>query len=207
MEIQKKWFNRIEKEHNFILFHENKLYRLQTKKDNWTKIQKELERGEINEKFMGLPMSYIYYIEFREEDNDLRCFYGQDSEDTLKISDEKLRREIFDYIKSSNVGLRYDEEEPSIVSRIKKPLIALGVVSGIFLYVYSFIDGMNQGYEYEIVGGGRPGIGGIALGLAQLGLAKNVLLFGSFAGLAIFSISRNIKKNSLIHRLVFRKKD
>ncbi len=208
LEIQKKWLNKVEKEHNFVLFHEEKLYRLQIKKENWFTVQKELEQGQINEKFIGLPISYIHHIEFREKDSELRCFYGQDSEDTLRISDEKLRKEIFDFIKSNTEFLRYDVEEPSILSRIKKPLIALGVVSGIFLYVYSVIDGMNQGYEYEIVGGGRrgPGLGGIVLGLAQLGLVKNILLFGSLAGLAIFSISRKVKNNSLIHRLVFREK-
>ncbi len=38
MQLQKVWLNKKENEHHFILFHEDVLYRLQSKKDQWRSI-------------------------------------------------------------------------------------------------------------------------------------------------------------------------
>jgi len=140
-------------------------------------------------------------IQYRDNDKFINISYGSDSVDSIEIKDQNLRKEIFEYLKSNTGAKKTYIENPSIISRIKKPLIALGVVVGIFIYVYSIIDGLNQGYEYEIVGGrrGGAGLGGIVLALAQLGLIKNLLIFTPLALIALYRMKRNLDNNSEIH--------
>ncbi len=99
----------------------------------------------------------------------------------------------------------FSQAKPSLFSRIKKPVIALTVILAIFAYVYSIIDGMNQGYEYEVVGGKRPGIASVVLALAHLGLAKNLLIFFPFVGLTLYRMVKNYQDDKEIHQLVYRK--
>jgi hypothetical protein len=83
-------------------------------------------------------------------------------------------------------------------------LIALFAVAGIFTYVYFITDGLNQGNEYEIVGGrGGVGLGGIVLGLAELGLTKNLFIFTPLALLALYKINMNLNNNSEIHYIEY----
>lgn len=130
--------------------------------------------------------------------------FNKDSEDEIEISDTSLRKEIFDYLKSHTQFQFFSKTKPSIFSRVKKPLIALFVLLGIFTYVYSIIDGMSQGYEYRVVGS-RPGLASVVLALAHLGLVKNLLIFFPFVALAIYRIIKNYHDDSEIHQLIYRK--
>jgi len=204
MLIEKTWINRKKGEHNFILFNNDTLYRRLIKDQEFNRIENEINNGIIDDKFIGLPISYIKTIEFREDDDALNIEYGKDSEDEIKVSDPILRKDIFDYIKANTSFVKFKQQQPSIIRRIKKPLIALVILLGIFLYIYSIIDGMNQGYEYELVGSGGPGIAGIVLMMAGLGLLKNVLIFGSLASIAMYRIYKNYQDDSEIFTLVYK---
>lgn len=205
MELQKIWINNQPKEHTFIIFHENILYRRKVSKDDFHKVQKELNQGIISDKFFGLPIPYLKTVSFREDSPKIAIVFNQDSEDEIEISDHSLRKEVFDYLKENTNYLSFSEAKPSLFSRIKKPLIALAVILAIFAYVYSIIDGLNQGYEYEVVGGRGPGIASLVLALAHLGLAKNLLIFFPFVGLILYRMVKNYQDDMEIHRLVYRK--
>ena len=205
MELQKIWINNQPKEHTFIIFHENILYRRKVTKEEFYRVEKELNRGIISDKFFGLPIPYLKTVSYREDNPKIAIVFNQDSEDEIEISDNQLRKEVFDYLKKHTKYLSFSEAKPSLFSRIKKPVIALTIILAIFAYVYSIIDGMNQGYEYEIVGGRRPGIASVVLALAHLGLAKNLLIFFPFIGLALYRMVKNYQDDREIHRLVYRK--
>ena len=147
MKLQKIWINNQPKEHTFIVFHENTLYRRSVKKDNFYQVENELKQGIISDKFFGLPIPYLRTVSFRNDSPKLAIVFNQDSEDEVEISDNSLRKEVFDYLKSHTQYQSFSQAKPSIFSRIKKPLMALFVILGIFTYVYSIIDGINQGYE------------------------------------------------------------
>jgi len=203
MNLEKIWYNEVNRDHNFLVFNDNKIYRLKTKPENRYHIKRELDKGTINNKFLALPLSYIKKIEYREDDIHLRLFYGKDSEDEIIISNPKLREEIFLYLKAKTNHVKFEIQTSSLLKRIMKPLIALCVVLGIFIYVMSVIDGINSGYEYELRGN-RPGIGSIVLILANLGAGANILIFSLFSFIAGLSIYRNIKDSSEIHRISYK---
>ncbi len=205
MGIEKTWINRNGTGHNFVLFDNNILYRRHVKKYKIPLVEKELNQGIISDKFIGLPVAYMKQIEYRDDDKFINISYGNDSVDSIEIKNQTLRKEIFDYLKSNTPNRENYVERPSVLARIKKPLIALAVIGGIFMYVYSVIDGLNQGYEYEIVGGrrGSPGLGGVVLALAQLGLIKNLLIFMPLALIALYRIKVNLENNSEIHYIVY----
>jgi hypothetical protein len=200
MKIDKVWFNKKEKEHNIIAFADNTLYRVKSKDIEFQRLKNELNRGIISDQFIGIPLGYMTSIELQENKNFLNIKYGSESEEQIIISNKSLKLEIFNYIYSIEYFTTYDNKKPSIIERIKKPLIALLVVLGIFTYVFLIINGMNQGYEYE-VSGGRPGIGGFILIFADLGLMKNILIFGSLAMIAIFRMYMNFKDDGKIQIL------
>lgn len=203
MEIEKIWINKKEKEHNFILFCENTLYTRKSKKENWLSTENEINKGKIPKNFVGLPISYIRNIEFRENDDHLRIQYQKDSEDEVEISNVSLRREIFDYLKENTAVKVSKFKNPSIFSRIKKPLIALGVIVGVFVYVLVIISSLNSGIEFETRG--RPGLGTIVLALAQLGLVKNIVIFSPLTLIALYRIIVNYKNDTEVHSLIYRK--
>ena len=205
MSIEKVWINKDDSGHNFILFNDNILYRRSVKKDHYFEVAQEVNQGKISDKFMGLPVSYMKHVEYRDDDKYLNISYNQESVDSFEIINNETRKEVFDFLKTQTDNKASGVEKPSVLSRIKKPLIALAVIGGIFAYVYSVISGMNQGYEYEVVGGrrGGPGLGGIVLGLAHLGLMKNALLFGPLALIAIYRMKKNLDNNSEIHYIEY----
>jgi len=86
---------------------------------------------------------------------------------------------------------------------LKKSLIALIVVLAIFAYVYSIIDRLNQGYEYE-TRGDRPGLGAIILIIAQLGITINLFIFSPLMAISLYSIYRKYNNDSEIHTLKYR---
>ncbi len=204
MIIEKIWINRKESGHNFILFHNYIHYRRKVDKDSISLVENELKHEKISDKFIGLPITYIKKIEFRDDDKFINISYGSDSVDSIEINDQPLRKEVFEYLKTNTNLKKNYIKKPGVLNRIKKPLIALLVVVVIFIYVYSIMNGLNEGYEYEIVGGRRgAGLGGIILGLAHFGLMKNILIFAPLALIAMYRIKKNLDNDSEIHYIEY----
>lgn len=207
MIINKAWINKKETGHNFIFFSNNILYRRKVKENQFSLVKNEINQGKISDKFIGIPINYMKRIEYRDDDRYININFGSDSLDSIESNDQKTRKEVFEYLKNNTAIKRSYVAKPSVLSRIKKPLIALLVISGIFAYVYSIIDGLSQGYEYELVGRhGRKGggaLGGVVLGLAELGLTKNLFIFMPLALIAIIRIKLNIDNNSDINYIEY----
>lgn len=203
MSLEKIWFNDVDRDHNFVVFNDNKIYRLKAKPDKLYSIKRELEAGIINEQFFALPVNYLHKVEYRVDDINLHLHYGNKTEDEIRISNTRIREEIFQYLKAKTKYVKSETLQPSLLKRIKKPLIALCVIIGLFIYVMSIVNGMNAGYQYELAGG-RPGLGAIVLALANLGAQTNIIIFSVLSLIAGFRIFRNIKDNSEIHRLVYK---
>lgn len=205
MSIEKVWYSPVQKGHNFILFNEQIFYKRKVKLENVGRVKQELSQGKIDDQFFGLPIGYLRRVEYRDDDPELKISYGQDSEDTFDIPNQALRKEVFDYVKNNTTVEQTIVKKPSVLSRIKKPLIALFVVLGLFAFIYSWILDLNAGYVYELVPGRRgPGLVGISLALAQLGLVKNILIFSPLALIALYRIKINLDNDSEIHSLIYR---
>jgi hypothetical protein len=98
MNIFKHWVNKPNKEHNFIVLKDNILYRLKSSKESFSKTEQEVKKGIVNDKFIGLPISYLHRVEFSEDENNLKLYYNEDSVDEIFISDSSLRKEIFTFL-------------------------------------------------------------------------------------------------------------
>lgn len=205
MNGKKVWKNEVEKEHNYIIFKDDTLYTLKTKPKNYLDIKAELEQGIINEKFFSLPVSYLTSAEFRIDDTCIRLYHGKDTEDEIVISNNTLREEVFEYLKLNTEYIDFKKHKPSIITRIKRPLIALCLVLGIFIYVLAIMHSLNEGAEFELRGN-RPGLGTIVLGLANLGLTTNLAIFIPLFSIAGFKFYKNLKNKSEIHQIIYRGK-
>lgn len=202
MEIKKFWKNDVNSEDNFIVITDESIYRIRAKKENRFEIGNELSNKNIRESFVSIPIIYLRSISFSETDKRIRIIYKKESEEELLISNPSLRKEIFEYLKENHPTSKYKKINLSVFKRIKKPLIALFVVIGIFAFILFFINELEQGTEYRITG--RPGIGAIALGLANLGLFKNILIFAPLGIIALLKIVKNYKSNSEYEVLEYR---
>lgn len=200
MSIEKTWISKGESGHNMIIFDDNILYRRKVKSENFEAIEYELRQGLIGDEFTGIPISYVKTVEYRKDDNFLKLSYGKESIDSFDIIDQKIRKEVFDYLKTNTTIKKSWVKQPNIISRIKSPLIALLVLVGLFIYLYVLIDNMNQGYEYEI---STMGVGSFVLGLAYFGLTKNIIVFSILGLVALYRIKINLDNNSEIHYLEY----
>ncbi len=202
MSIEKLWINKIDSGHNFVFYDGDTIYRKKAKGLKFDQIEKELSNGIINKNIVGVPIAYLKEVQFREHDPKIKLKYGRDSEEEIEIPDIEMRKDIFNFLKDNTPVASIDQSKPAVLRRIKKPLIALVLVLGIFLYVLSIVNGMQMGYQYETVGG-KPGLAGIILVLANLGYFKNILIFGTLAFIAIWRIVKNYKDDNEVYSLKY----
>ena len=203
MKIEKYWIDKKSNGDNIVLINNEKIFKKKFKSYDLQKVELEIKKGIINSNFLSIPYHYISSIELQETSNKLVIKRGKkDANDEITITNSDIRTEIFEYLKVNSPVKDYKEETPSVLKSIKKPLIALCVVLVIFSYVYYFIWSMNQGYVFELKRG-RPGLGAIALMLAELGLLKNILIFSSLSFVAFNKIRINLKNRSLVKTIVY----
>lgn len=200
----KYWINPIPKEHSFVVHANRNIYRLKAKPEEIIDLRQELGNGRINDKFLGVPESYLRYIEFQENSPSLTLHYGKDTEDEILISDNGLRREIFEYLREHTSENTFEAKRLSLFSRIRKPAIALLIVLIICSGVGYFLWEAQLG-NYYTVEGSRPGLIGLIIGLAELGIIINSLIFLPLMSLCIYLIVRAASKQVLVERILYRR--
>lgn len=162
----------------------------------------ELRNGTIpTKKTIGIPLHYIKEIRMQESKSYLQIFFGQDSEEHLRIQDENLKKEVFEYFKANIPSAQFVTERYSKIKAGKKSLIALGVVAVLFLWTLYYAIGFDNGIEYETANDRYDSVNGIVLAIASFGVAKTVLFFGFWFVIALWSLLRKINKPPVMHRL------
>jgi len=79
-----------------------------------------------------IPLSYISEINLRDRKKYIEVVFKGDYEH-FKVSDDKTREEIFGYFKENIPGAQYGLVRQSKMQSVKKPLIAMVVVSAIYI--------------------------------------------------------------------------
>ncbi|WP_020568392.1 hypothetical protein [Neolewinella persica] len=200
----KYWINRTPKEHTFIVHADKKIYRLRAKPEEIIDIRQQLDKGRVNDKFMGVPESYLRYVEFQETEPVLSLHYGKETEDKILVSDLPLRREIFEYFRAHTGEHTYEAKRKTLFARIRKPGIALLVLLIFGGGVAFFIREAMQG-NYYTVEGSNPGIMGLFIGLAELGVVFNALIFLPLTGLCLYLMMRASEKNGVVERILYKR--
>ena len=200
----KFWTNNDKGDDKIIAYHENTLYIVNPPVKELDAVLAGLEQGVIPKTMStDIPLSYMKQIHMEEGKTYIEVLFGNDSTQHLKIQDNIQRNDVFNYLRSGIEGATYKLDTYSKLRAGKKPLIAMGVVAGIFLWTYSVSQGMEQGEEYRVVGSQRS-LAGIVLLMASMGQKNMILLFGSLLAIALTSFILKIKNPKVVHTILIR---
>ncbi len=194
--MQKFWKISDSKSNKLIFIKDKTIYKGNPKQEELNKLNSESTNLTFLENLFSIPYSYIKRIENQSGKNEIKIFYGKDSEDELIIKDKNTKSEIFEFIKQDNPNFKYSSELPSVLKYAKAQLFALLFTTGIFLWSLYLAIQIESGIEYELVGGGRPGITGIVLAIANLGVLKIVIGFIILLAIILFALTKRLKSRS-----------
>jgi hypothetical protein len=157
-------------------------------------------QNNLAKNFFGIPLHYISEINMRDGKKYIEVVFRGDYEH-LKIKDDRIRNEIFEFLKKNIPGAIYSIVKLSKFKTAKKPLIAMGVVCTIFLWCLYIAIGIQSGNEYDVTNQHYHSVAGIVLLIASLGVNKITFIFGFLlivAGISFLKKYRNpIVKNTI----------
>jgi hypothetical protein len=194
--MNKFWKIKDSKSNKLIYIKDKTIYKGNPKQEELNRLNSETTNLAFLENLFSIPYSYIKRVENQIEKNEIKIFYGKDSEDELIIKDKNMKKEIFEFIKQDNPTLKYSSELPSVLKYAKAQFFALLFTTGIFLWSLYLAIQIESGVEYELVGGGRPGITGIVLAIANLGVLKIVIGFIILLAIILFALTKRLKSRS-----------
>ncbi|MCK0110186.1 hypothetical protein MWU58_12835 [Flavobacteriaceae bacterium S0825] len=193
--MQKFWKIRDSKSNKLIYIKDKTIYKGNPKHDELNKLNSETSNLSFLENLFSIPYSYIKRIENQSGKNEIKIFFGNDSEDELIVKDKNVKQEIFDFLKTDLTNFKYSSKLPSILSYGKAQFFALLFMSGIFLWSLYLAIQIENGAEYEIIGSGRS-ITGIVLFLANFGIVKNIIGYIIILLIIIISLAKRLKSRS-----------
>tara|TARA_B110000238_G_scaffold197625_1_gene240561 strand:+ start:738 stop:1343 length:606 start_codon:yes stop_codon:yes gene_type:complete len=194
--MQKFWKISDSKSNKLIFIKDKTIYKGNPKEEELNRLNSESTNLAFLENLFSIPYSYIKVIENESGKNEIKIFFGKDSEEELIIKDKNTQNEIFEFIKQDNPNFKYSSELPSVLKYAKAQLFALLFTTGIFLWSLYLAIQIESGIEYELVGGGNPGITGIVLLIANLGVLKNIVGFIILLAIIIFALTKRLKSRS-----------
>ncbi len=194
--MQKFWKIRASKFNKLIFIREKTIYKGNPKQDVLDRLNTETTNIEFLKTLFSIPYSYIKRIENQKGKDEIKIFYGNDSEDTLIIKDNTTKIEVFEFLKQDLPNFKYSSELPSVLKYAKAQLFALFFVTAIFLWALYLAVQIESGVEYVLVGGGSPGITGIVLVIAHLGVLKISVGFIILLVIVLFALVKRLKSRS-----------
>lgn len=199
--MQKFWKISDTETNKLILIKDRIIYRGNPNQDELNKLNTESTNLDFLGNLFSIPYSYITRIENQSGKNEIKIFFGKDSEEELEIKDTRTKGEIFEFLKKENPNFKYSSELPSVFKYAKAQLFALLFTTGIFVWSFYLAIQIEHGIEYEIVGGGSGGITGIVLIIAHLGVIENIIGFLILLAVILFALSKRLKTRSEIEYL------
>jgi len=200
--MHKTWISNESKSNKLILIKDKAIYTGNPKKDDLNRVKSETTNYSFLKDLFSIPYSYVRKIENQSGKNHLKIFFGKDSKEELYIENENTKNEIFEAIKIDNPNLKYYSETPNILKYVKSQIFILLSITGIFIWSLYLAIEIENGAEYEIVGGGNPVIAGFVLAIAHLGVIKIIFGYLTFLIINIFILKRSLKSRSEIEYLV-----
>lgn len=202
------WISKEKADDKIIAFVNQTVYKGNPKIDEIESVVFELKmKDRIPAGLAGFPLSYIRSINLREGKNYIELLFGKDSTEELKITDEKRRREIFEYFKANIPGSVYSMHKPTAIQSGKKSLIACFVVAAIFAWTLYIALGIESGAEYDVSNQHYNSIAGIVLAIASIGVKKVILIFGSLLAIALISFIKKARNRAVVERISLKLSD
>ncbi len=195
--MQKFWKIKDSKSNKLIFIKDNCIYKGNPKQEELNRLNSDSTNLTFLDNLFSIPYSYVRKIENQSGKNEIKIFYGKDSEDELIIENENTKKEIFDFIKEDNSNFKYNSELPSVLKYGKTQFFALLFTSGIYLWTMNYAIELENGTQYEL-SGSRPGLGAIVFIIANLGTLKVTVGFSILLGIIIFTLMKKLKSRSEI---------
>jgi hypothetical protein len=193
--MNKFWKIRDSKSNKLVYIKDNTIYKGNPSLDELNKLNSETSNLTFLESLFSIPYSYIKRIENQSGKNEIKIYYGNDSEDEIKVEDHKIKQEIFQFLKNDLTDFTYISKIPSVLSYGKKQFFALLFMTGIFLWSLYLAIQIENGVEYIVSGNGRS-ISGIVLFLANYGVVKNIIGYTVIVIIIIISLIHKLKSRS-----------
>ena len=194
--MNKIWKLKESKSNKLILIHNKVIYKGNPKENDLNRLNIESNDNTFIKDLFSIPYSYVKRIENQSGKPSIKIFFGKDSEEELYIDSEIIKKEIFDFLKSDNQNLVYSTEIPTALNYAKAQLFALLSITGIFIWSLYLAIQIESGIEYELVGGGNPGITGIVLVIANLGSFKIIIGYLILLVITIFALIKRLQSRS-----------
>jgi len=198
------WTNSLKGNDKLIGFGNGFIYKANPKTIEETEILATNMRNGVFDttKVWDIQAKYCSEIRLQEGKTYIEIFYGKEGEQDLRVADEYLRFKIFETIKKGLPDVKYSVEKWSAFKAGRKPLIAIAVLIGLFLWTLFYaIQGQN-GMVYYLEDGRYNSLTGIVLGIASLGLTNVIIIFCSLLSLALFAFIKRIRNIPTMHRLL-----
>ena len=194
-------FWKIQKKKNIevILVNETSIFKGKIKPEELNHFTKQLEKEIISKNFFEIPFNYIKKIENQENKNELKIYFGKESEEEIICDDIPLKKEIFNYLKDHISELNYSKETPTIIQYAKPQLFSILFTLGVFLWSLYYAIQIENGILYELKG--TAGISSIMYSIGLLGVFKVVLLFLLLIGISVYSLIKKTQSRSEIEQL------
>ncbi|KZS40300.1 hypothetical protein AWE51_04915 [Aquimarina aggregata] len=203
--MNKVWKLSESKSDKLILIKNQTIYKGNPGKEKINKFSLDVEtysNNEIEKELFGIPYHYIKKVINQKGIKHIKVLFGNDSEEELIIEDEKIKNEIFEFLKKDIIELKYKLELPSFFNYCKAQIFAILILTGIFIWSMYYAIEIDKGTVFELRGGGgRLGIGGLVFILGNLGKMKLIIGYSAFIGLALLSMFRKLKSRTEIEVL------
>lgn len=194
--MYKIWKLKESKLNKLILIKNKVIYKGNPKENDLNRVNLETIDFTFLKDLLSIPYSYIKRIENQSGKKYLKIFFGNNSEEELYIDNENIKKEVFEFIRSDYQNLKYSTEIPSVINYAKAQFFALLFITGIFIWSLYLAFQIESGVEYQLVGGGNPGITGIVLIIANLGSLKIIIGYIILLGITIFALVKKLKLRS-----------
>lgn len=196
------WTSTTKGDDKIIAFLNNTIYKGNPKESDIKAIISALETQKtVPASLMSIPHSYLREINLEDGNNYIEVLFGSDSTEHLTINDATKRNEIFEFLKTNIPRSNSYVDHYSKMRAGKKPLIAMFFITALFLWTLNIALGIENGNQYEVVGGHYNSLAGIVIALASFGVFKVILIFGSFLLIALIGFIQKTKKPKIINTI------
>ncbi|SFW74199.1 hypothetical protein SAMN02927921_03869 [Sinomicrobium oceani] len=198
--MQKFWKISDSKSNKLIYIKDKTIYKGNPKQEDSNQLDFQSSDLTFLKSLFSIPYSYIKRIENQSEKNEIKIFFGNDSEEELIVKDKNVKQEIFEFLKSDLPNFNYIFKLPSVFNYGKSQFFAILFITGIFLWSLYLAIQIENGIEYEIIGSGRS-LSAIILLLANLGVVKNCIGYVIILSVIIYTLVKKLKSRSTMEIL------
>ena len=190
--MQRIWKLNDSKSNKLIIIKDKSIYKGNPNENDFNRVNFETTDLSFLKNLFSIPYSYINKIENQKGKNYIKIFFGNDSEEELFIDNESIKNEVFEFIKTNAPNLKYSSKVPSVLNYVKAQLFAIVFMTAIFIWSLYLALQIESGVVYGLVGG-RPGLTGIVLAIANLGSVKVISGYLIFLAIVTFTLTKKLK--------------